>query len=95
MDIIYQEVNTIIENGPLAEDLSKAKESMLKDLEEDMEKNGYWDNTILPEYYRYGINYLTDYKNAINAITAETVQQTLKKLVDAGNVFEVVMEPAK
>ena len=95
MDIIYQEVNTIIENGPLAEDLSKAKESMLKDLEEDMEKNGYWDNTILPEYYRYVINYLTDYKNAINAITAETVQQTLKKLVDAGNVFEVVMEPAK
>ena len=27
------------------------------------------------------------------AITAETVQATLKQLVDAGNMFEVVMFP--
>ena len=92
MGIIHEEVMTIVENGPLAKDLQKEKESMLKDFEEDLEKNSYW-TTILNEYYNYNINYVEEYKAAVEAITAETVQTTLKKLVDTGNVFEVVMEP--
>ena len=92
MNIIHEEVMTIVENGPLATDLQKEKESLLKDFEEDMEKNGYWEE-ILTNYYKNGINYITDYKAAVEAITAETVQETLKKLVEAGNVFEVVMLP--
>ena len=92
MSIIHEEVMTIVENGPLATDLQKEKESMLKDFEEDLEKNSYWD-TILSMYYKHNINYITDYKAAVEAITAETVQATLKKLVEAGNVFEVVMLP--
>ena len=92
MGIIHEEVMTIVENGPLVKDLKKEKESMLKDFEEDLEKNSYW-NTILNEYYNYNINYVEEYRAAVEAITAETVQSTLKKLVDAGNVFEVVMLP--
>ena len=92
MSIIHEEVMTIVENGPLAKDLQKEKESMLKDFEEDLEKNNYW-NTVLSMYYKNGINYITDYKAAVEAVTAETVQATLKKLVEAGNVFEVVMLP--
>ena len=92
MSIIHEEVKTIVENGPLAKDLQKEKESMLKDFEEDLEKNGYWTE-LLSVYYKNGINYVTDYKAAVEAITAETVQATLKKLVESGNVFEVVMQP--
>ena len=72
--------------------LDAFRESMLKDFEEDLEKNGYWTD-LLSVYYKNGINYVTDYKAAVESITAETVQATLKKLVDAGNVFEVVMLP--
>jgi zinc protease len=92
MSIIHEEVMTILENGPLATDLQKEKESLLKDFEEDLEKNGYWED-VLTTYYKDGINYITDYKAAIEAITAETVQATLKKLVESGNMFEVVMLP--
>jgi zinc protease len=92
MEIIHEEVQTIIENGPLASDLQKEKESMLKDFQEDLEKNNYW-NDALYMYHMYGIDYIRDYKAAVEAITAETVQATLKQLVDAGNVFEVVMFP--
>ena len=92
MNIIHEEVMTIVENGPLAKDLQKEKESMLKDFEEDLEKNGYWID-VLSIYYKNNINYITDYKEEVEAITAETVQETLKKLVAAGNVFEVVMLP--
>ncbi len=92
MAIIHEEVMTIVENGPLAKDLNKEKEAMLKDFEENLEKNNYWLNA-LESYYINGINYIADYKAAVEGITAETVQATLKKLVDAGNMFEVVMLP--
>ena len=92
MNIIHEEVMTIVKEGPLAKDLQKEKESMLKDFEEDLEKNGYWED-VLTMYYKNGINYITDYKAAVEAITAETVQATLKKLIESGNVFEVVMLP--
>ena len=92
MQIIHEEIQTIIDNGPLASDLQKEKESMLKDFQEDLEQNTYWRQALYM-YYLYKINYIRDYKNAVEAITAETVQQTLKELVSAGNVFEVVMFP--
>ena len=92
MGIIHEEVQTIIANGPLAKDLQKEKESMLKDFQEDLEKNGYWDKALYM-YYMYGIDYIADYKAAVEAITAETVQATLKKLVASGDMFEVVMLP--
>ena len=92
MEIIHEEVDTIIANGPLASDLQKEKESMLKDFQEDLEKNTFWRSTLYM-YYMYGRNEVRDYKAAVEAITAETVQATLKKLVDAGNMFEVVMFP--
>ncbi len=93
MEIIHEEVNTIIDNGPLAQDLSKEKESMLKDFQEDLEKNGHWETMIYLKD-RYGLDHLADYKKAVENITAESVQNTLRKLVDAGNMFEVVMSPA-
>ena len=92
MQIIHEEVQTIIENGPLASDLQKEKESMLKDYQEDLEKNTYWRQSLYM-YYMYGENNIRDYKAAVEAITAETVQATLKQLVSAGNMFEVVMFP--
>ena len=92
MEIIHEEVDTIIANGPLASDLQKEKESMLKDFQEDLEKNNYWRSELYM-YYMYGVNNIRDYKAAVEGITAETVQATLKELVKAGNVFEVVMFP--
>ena len=94
MEIIHEEVDTIIANGPLATDLQKEKESMLKDYQEDLEKNTYWRQSLYM-YYMYGENNIRDYKAAVEAITAETVQATLKELVKAGNMFEVVMFPEK
>ncbi len=94
MEIIHEEVQTIIDNGPLASDLQKEKESMLKDYQEDLEKNSYWRQSLYM-YYMYGENNIRDYKAAVEGITAKTVQETLRQLVAAGNMFEVVMFPAE
>jgi zinc protease len=55
MQIIHEEIQTIIDNGPLASDLQKEKESMLKDYQENLENNKYW-RSALYLYYMYGIN---------------------------------------
>ena len=92
MEIIHEEVMTIVENGPLATDLQKEKEIMLKSFAENLEKNSFW-RQLLYRYYIHQENYLTDYKAAIEGITAESVQEMLKQLVASGNVLEVVMFP--
>ena len=92
ISIIHKEVMEIIENGPRADDLQKAKESRLTSLAEDMETNSWW-GTILNRYYNNGINYAKDYKKALEGVNAKSIQKTLKALVKQGNVVEVVMLP--
>ena len=94
MQIIHKEVEEMAQNGPLDIDLQKAKESMLKDFEEDKEKNNYWDNDILPAYYLWGNDEYTGFVERVKGITKETVKATLNKLLESGNMFEVVMYPA-
>lgn len=95
MGIIHQEVMEIVQNGPRADDLQKVKENMLKDFEQNLEQNDWWMDDVLYNYYVDGIDYLNNYKAAVEAVTAETIQSTLKQLVEQGNVIEVVMLPAK
>jgi zinc protease len=92
MSIIHEEVKTIAKDGPLATDLQKEKESMLKDYTENLEKNSYW-GTVLYMYYMYGVNYITDYKKEVEALTEQSVQKTLQQLLKSGKMFEVVMFP--
>lgn len=93
MGIIYQEIQTIINDGPLAEDFSKSIKIMLKQETEDLRTNDYW-NTIVKNYYRDGDNML-DYKTAVEQCTPEMIQSTLKALYEAGNITEVSMSPEK
>jgi len=92
MQIIHKEVQTILDNGPLAEDVKKDKESMLKDFKENLEKNDWWIEA-LEQYYKFGTNLVRDYETTVNGISAESIQTTLQKLVGSGNMFEVVMLP--
>ncbi|MCQ2348208.1 MAG: insulinase family protein [Paludibacteraceae bacterium] len=92
MEIIHEEVKTIVQNGPLAEDLQKDKEILLKSHKENLEQNDWWLEA-LETYDKYGINLISDYESVVNGITADKVQNMLKQLVESGNVFEVVMTP--
>ncbi|MDO4190985.1 MAG: insulinase family protein [Bacteroidales bacterium] len=94
MGIIHQEVMEIVNNGPLAVDLSKTKENMLKEHQDNLEKNSYWMNAI-KTYYRYGINIVKDYEANVKSIDAKSIQNWLKTIVDQKNVVEVVMTPKK
>ncbi len=96
LNIIYEEVETIIENGPLATDLNKEKENLLKVYDQKVKENGYWMNTILMNYYNNnGLNYLTDYKKTVESIDGAYIQKLLKEIYEQGNIVEVVMMPTR
>lgn len=93
MQVIHEEVQTIVKDGPLAQDLQKEKESMLKDYKENLQTNWWWRSAVYDRLV-YGDDLLADYEKTVQGITAEKIQALLTKLVAAGNVFEVVMSPA-
>ena len=93
LEIIHREIDKIAADGPIASDFDKAKQILAKAHKENMEKNPVWINALV-SYYENQIN-LLDYQSTLDAITPSDIQSTLKALVDAGNVIEVVMTPQK
>jgi len=94
MGIIHSEVKEIVDNGPLAEDLQKVKENMVKKYSEDLQENRWW-SSALELYYMDKINLVDDYKASVETLTSQAIQTTLKNIVDQGNVIEVVMKPVE
>jgi len=94
ISIIYSEVNEIVAKGPRPDDLMKVKENMLKKYTEDLAENEWWQNAV-ERYYQDKLNLVEDYKASVEALTPEVIQSTLKNIVSAGNVLEVVMKPAE
>jgi zinc protease len=92
--IIYDEVNQIVEKGPLTDDLQKVKENLLKKYTEDIAENRWWSSS-LQRYYQDKLNLVSDYKSAVNDLSPKTIQATLENIVSQGNVIEVVMKPAE
>jgi zinc protease len=66
---------------------------MLKQANEDAKKNGHWTN-ILSEYAKYGIDFQTDYKKTVEALTAEKISAFIKNVIlKDNNHMEVIMMP--
>lgn len=94
MEIIHLEIEKLAKEGPSDVDFNKAIENKLKELAENLETNSYWER-IITEYYRNGINHVADYEKTLRGVTKESVQETLKKLLAPGNVFEMSLQQEK
>ena len=77
-----------------ADQLQKVKEYMLKQIDVEAKKNGYWVNT-LTTYKDYGLDMYTKYKQTVEALTVDSVRAFLNKLLKSGNHVELVMTPAE
>ena len=75
-----------------ADQLQKVKEYMLKQIDVDAKKNGYWVNTITT-WKDYGLDVYTDYKKTVEALTVDSVRDFLNQLLKSGNHLEVIMTP--
>ena len=93
-EIIHNEFNNLVKEGPRPEDFQKVKEFMLKKQKENEEDNGYWNGAI-HNFYKTGFNRYSDYVKTVNAVTPEDVRQTAQMLLNANNLIEVIMTGVK
>ena len=76
-----------------ADMLKKTKELMLKQADDNAKTNSYWVNAI-GTYDEYGVDIVTPYKDAVNALTPAKVAKFMKKVIfGGGNHVKVVMLP--
>ena len=94
MAIVVAEIEKIAKEGPLAEDLDKAREYENKNYTKQVEQNSWWSNAIY-DYYKYNINDVEEFLPAVNGVTAADVQALAKKILADGNIVKVVMRPEK
>ena len=94
--LIYKELETLVENGPLQKDLSKTVENMLKDREQNREHNSYWMNTLY-RYYIHGYNSddPDNYEAIIKSITVKDIKKFMKRFYKKANVVDLVFSPAE
>jgi len=94
IEIIHNEVKSIMTQGPSEENLNKAKEFMLKSYEQNQRENSYW-SSIIREKYENNLDANSNYKELVNSVTIEKVKAMAEKLFGQGNIVEVVMSPAE
>ena len=84
----------LAENGPTQEHFNMAIENFKKNIPESRINNAYWLSCI-NSWYMYGINYDTEYEEAVNTLTPEDVKAALQELLSQGNVINIASFPAE
>ena len=86
-------IRDLAENGPTDEEMDNAVKNLRKNIPENRVNNAYWRNSI-EIHERYGEDHDAAREAAINALTKETVRQTLQRVLAQDNLIELVMKPA-
>ncbi len=89
-NIIFNEAQNLVKNGPSTENLNKVKEFMLKKHSENLKENGFWLGAI-NEYVITGLDEVKDYEAIVNSITVKDVQKFADDLLKQKNELEVTM----
>ena len=67
---------------------------MLKTFEEEKHENTAWSNWLL-DYYFYGQDDYTEYREIVKSITPDDIRRFLDYIIKQGNFIEVSMVPEK
>ncbi|MDE6296616.1 MAG: insulinase family protein, partial [Muribaculaceae bacterium] len=85
-----EELMKLLANGTNAEAFNKAKEAALKQYENSIRTNSYWDYQL--GMYLRGIDNITDGRSSIENLTLDELNSFMKTLYNGKNRIEVVME---
>ncbi|MGO4770386.1 M16 family metallopeptidase [Flavobacterium sp. W22_SRS_FK3] len=94
MQIVWKELNDLKSNPVNANDLEDIKKALLKNREESLKNNSFWNTTL----YNNSLNQIPflqdeEYKNIISKINQKTIQQFSKHVLDSSSSVEVIMSP--
>jgi zinc protease len=93
---VFGEIKKLRKNGPTAVDLNKAKESMIRARETDLEKNEFWLRKIESVYFNHDSpDNVATFKDRINAITIEDLKLAASSFMKPDHYVRVVLMPEK
>ena len=92
IEICDKEIRKIAEEGPLAEDVAKAKEFLQKNYSNVLENNGGWMSAIT-RWYEEGYNYKEEYLGILESVTLEDIKAFAAQILKDNNRTLVVMRP--
>lgn len=90
--IVYNEIKSMMTDGPSDVNIGKAKEFLLKQYDQNQRENSYWSNAIRAKYVN-GIDINSKYLEVVNGLTPAKVKAIAEKMFGQGNIVEVVMSP--
>lgn len=95
IEVVKAELHDMAKNGPRDEDIAKNLEYWIKSRTDRLEKNEIWRN-LLVDYYTWGQEWYEPWSAEVEALRDGTkVKALMQKILDDGNVINVVMEPTK
>ncbi|MFI3287791.1 MAG: insulinase family protein [Rikenellaceae bacterium] len=90
--LVQEGIDSLLINGPTAEELHKIVLANDKNYTNGLRQNGTWLNNLV-NWYINGVDDHTDYKKVLDKITTESVQEAAKRAFTQGNRIELVQLP--
>ena len=88
--IIYEQLQHIAKNGPVASSVEKVKQYLIKQYGQAVITNDYWSYIIWHELDD-DADFDKDYCKMVEAMTPEKIQRMAQRLLDAKHCIEVTM----
>jgi zinc protease len=93
-EIIYNEIDKMINSGPGKENLDKAVSNMLKNREESKLHNNFWSNALYAFYYTgINVNDPKNYEDILKKLTVKDIQKVAKMFFSKADVADIVFRP--
>jgi zinc protease len=92
VDVVYDEINKIAENGVLTEDFQNSQANMKSQFDQNQKENMYW-SSVLSSFYYNGKDTHTNWQNTFNKTNPKAIQDFAKEILKQKNRIEVVMLP--
>lgn len=93
---VFREMKRLTDEGPEALDLTKAKETLIRQRELNVKKNAFWMMRLKGIYYTDNeVLSVENYKKRVNGVTEKDIQQAAKRYFNFDNYVRVVLLPEK
>lgn len=93
LQIVYDELNTIVKQDVDAKNLSDIKQDLIKSNQQNIKSNSYWLNTIVDQL-QSGDKFVSSdaYEKLIESITIKDIKQYANEVLPQANKVEVIMQ---
>ena len=93
---VFQILDTLKQRGCEQRDLDKVKETRKKKNEDAIMENGHWLNELSSAWINnYNVNWIIDYLNKVQAVTAKDVMDAANKYINFQNYIKADLYPEK